>query len=607
MPIPSKHTWQIAILTGVSSAAIFSILSIAALLTPVTAQASSHLQATATPSPGPFPTFDPQRLEKPVIASDNSEQLKKGSLVYWGVCMACHGDRGQGLTTEWRAAFGAEDGNCWQAGCHGPDYPEKSFFMPKDKAIPAVAGPGKLARFSNAQELYDFVLARMPWWNPGQLTKEEAWQVSAYILSLQKVIPKGLELTDTNASAIRIQSAVPRPGNDRPAILILTGLLTLAGIGMIAQAYSQSCGQAYSHSSVQDLRKDKPRISERPNFFHHLHPPTIPLVQARLRYTLGAGGLAVFLCLILLVTGILEMFYYIPTPEHAAISVEVITSLVPFGALIRNLHFWSAQALMIVMSIHLLRVVLTGAYTDRRRSNYLIGLGMLVLVTLLDFTGYVLRWDEGIRWALIVGTNLIKAIPWMGDWLYQLVVGGSEPAFSTLERFYTWHIFVLTLAMIILGAWHIFRVRRDGGIAVPPPDQRQDPTRLSRFDLVRREVLGMVAAGVILLFVSAMFPAPIERPITQTVVDIQTARAPWFFLWVQQLLKLGDPFLWGVAAPIILLIILAVLPYILPQTSQNDLGRWFPPGNRLAQVIVIVIALILIILTIVFITPTTHL
>ncbi len=106
---------------------------------------------------------------------------------------------------------------------------------------------------------------------------------------------------------------------------------------------------------AQELRRVQIRLAERPNFFHHLHPPTIPTRQARLRYTLGAGGLALFLCLVLLVTGILEMFYYIPTPEHAGVSVEVITSLVPFGGLIRNLHFWAAQALMIVMSIHLLR------------------------------------------------------------------------------------------------------------------------------------------------------------------------------------------------------------------------------------------------------------
>jgi quinol-cytochrome oxidoreductase complex cytochrome b subunit/mono/diheme cytochrome c family protein len=570
---------------------IVIFLTIATLLAIPTVQASPQAQATPTPVPQATPTFDLQRLEKPVVASDNTEQLKKGSIVYWGICMACHGDRGQGLTEEWKDAFGKEDRNCWNVGCHGYDHPPQGFLIPKNKLIPALAGMGRLTRFQNAQELHDFILASMPWWNPGKLTDEETWQVTAYILGLQKVMPARFELSENNASAIRTQYAVPQPGNDRPAILILTGILTLAGAGMIAQ----------------DLRKNKIHLPGKPNFFHHLHPPTIPALQARLRYTLGAGGLAVFLCLILLVTGILEMFYYIPTPEHAAVSIEVISSLVPFGALIRNLHFWAAQALMIVMSIHLLRVVLTGAYARHRRLNYLIGLGLFILVALLDFTGYVLRWDEGIRWALIVGTNLLKTIPWIGNSLYQLAVGGPEPSLSSLERFYTWHIFVLTLAMIILGAWHIFRVRRDGGIAVPPPDQRKDNQRISRFDLVRREVLLMVIAGVILLFASTMFPAPIERPITQATIDIQNARAPWFFLWVQQLLKLGDPFSWGVAFPSLLLVLLALLPYTLPQPNENENGGWFPRGNRLAQMLIIVLGLALIILTVLAILPATQL
>jgi quinol-cytochrome oxidoreductase complex cytochrome b subunit/mono/diheme cytochrome c family protein len=514
----------------------------------------------------------------------------EGSVLYWGVCLTCHGDRGQGMTEEWRDAYG-DDENCWQSGCHGPDHPTPGFEIPMDLVIPPVAGPGKLARFKNAQELHDYILASMPWWNPGDLTDEEAWQASAYILRLHKVMPTEFELMDTNGSAITTLYAVPQPSDDRPAVLTLTAILGLAAVGLL----------------IQDFRKPKTVTAERPNFFHHLHPPTIPAVQARLRYTLGAGGLAVLLCLILLVTGILEMFYYIPVPTHAAVSVETITSLVPYGALTRNLHFWSAQALMIVVTIHLLRVVLTGAYARHRRLNYLIGLGMLVLVLLLDFTGYVLRWDEGIRWALVVGTNLLKTVPWVGEWLYRLVVGGPEPGLSAIERFYTWHIFVLTLGMIILSAWHIFRVRRDGGIAVPPRRERIDLARITRFELVRREVLFMVIAGVILLAVSYAFPAPIERPITQAAVELENAKAPWFFLWVQQLLKIGQPFWWGVAVPVLLLIVLALIPYILPQADENEYGRWFPRGNRIAQVILVVLVVIVILLTFLATLPTAQL
>jgi quinol-cytochrome oxidoreductase complex cytochrome b subunit/mono/diheme cytochrome c family protein len=554
------------------------------------AKASPPMQGTATPLSQPTPTFDLRRLDKPVVSGDTSQQLIKGSVLYWGVCLACHGDRGQGMTAEWRDAYG-DDKNCWQGGCHGPDHPSPGFEIPKDLVIPPVAGAGKLARFKNAQELHDFILASMPWWNPGDLTDEEAWQVSAYILRLHKVMPTDFELKSANGSAITTLYAVPQPGNDRPAVLVLMSVLGLAAVGLL----------------VQDIRKPKADAPGKPNFFHHLHPPSIPALQARLRYTLGAGGLAVLLCLILLVTGILEMFYYIPVPTHAAISVETITSLVPFGALTRNLHYWAAQALMIVVTVHLLRVVLTGAYARHRRLNYLIGLGMLVLVLLLDFTGYVLRWDEGIRWALIVGTNLLKTVPWIGNNLYQLTVGGAEPGLSAIERFYTWHIFVLTGCMIVLGAWHIFRVRRDGGIAVPPPSQRTDQARISRFDLLRREVLVMVIAGVVLLAISSIFPAPIERPITQAAVDIESTKAPWFFLWVQQLLKLGGPFLWGVAVPVLLLVVLALVPFILPQAQEAEYGRWFPKGNRLAQVLLLALVVIVIVLTILATIPTAQL
>jgi quinol-cytochrome oxidoreductase complex cytochrome b subunit len=98
--------------------------------------------------------------------------------------------------------------------------------------------------------------------------------------------------------------------------------------------------------------------------------------------------------------------------------------------------------------------------------------------------------------------------------LYQFVIGGSEPGDSTLIRFYAWHIFGLTLGSVILIAWHAFRVRRDGGIAIPPPTQRKEHERISRFDLVRREVLAMIIVAAILILFSLLFPAPLDQPIT---------------------------------------------------------------------------------------------
>jgi len=115
----------------------------------------------------------------------------------------------------------------------------------------------------------------------------------------------------------------------------------------------------------------------------------------------------------------------------------------------------------------------------------LLGLGLLVLILLLNFTGYVLRWDEGIHWALVVGTNLFKSIPWIGPGVYQFVIGGDAPGASTLNRFYAWHIFGLSLVVAFLIGWHAFRVRRDGGIARPSLPA-QEIKRITRFELVRR-------------------------------------------------------------------------------------------------------------------------
>lgn len=341
----------------------------------------------------------------------------------------------------------------------------------------------------------------------------------------------------------------------------------------------------------------------RPNFFHHLHPPTIPARQARLRYTLAAGGLAVFLVLVLIVTGILEVFYYIPTPDQAAQSIQVLTFLVPFGGLVRNLHFWAAQFLVIVSLLHLLRVIFTGAYLPPRRFNFVLGMGLFVLAVLLDFTGYVLRWDEGIHYALIAGTNLIKSIPLAGGWLYASLVGGSQPGPATLIRTYGWHIFGLMLAAGILLVWHIFRVRRDGGIAVPPPHLRETQERIVRFELVRREVLAMLLAAVALLILSVFAPAPLAAPITAASPIPATARAPWFFLWVQELLKLGSPFLWGVVAPLAVVLAVTLIPYVFPKPSEAELGKWFPKSNRLAQVFFVLIILAIIALTLLALMP----
>ena len=137
-------------------------------------------QATATPTIQITPTFDPSRLAQPPTVVPPA-QADNGAQVYWGMCAACHGDKGQGLTDEWRNSYPLEERDCWQSGCHGSDAPENSFEIPQT-GIPALAGAGTLSRFSNSFELYRHIHQNMPFLRAGSLTSEEAWSLTAYIL-----------------------------------------------------------------------------------------------------------------------------------------------------------------------------------------------------------------------------------------------------------------------------------------------------------------------------------------------------------------------------------------------------------------------------------------
>lgn len=150
-------------------------------------------------------------------------------------------------------------------------------------------------------------------------------------------------------------------------------------------------------------------MSRRPTFYEHLRLPSTPTSAARFTYTFHLGAISIALFGLLAVTGILEMFMYVPTPESANQSVKLIAYLAPYGWLVRNLHFWAGQAMVVTVILHLIRVAFSGGYKGRR-SNWLIGISLLLLVVLLDFTGFVLRWDGGALWALTVGTNLLRLI-----------------------------------------------------------------------------------------------------------------------------------------------------------------------------------------------------
>jgi len=573
------------------------VLVVTALLLSNLTPALAGIEEPTAPPEEVYPTVTPggptltpsseisPRQEKPIVP-DNPDMADRGSLTWWGVCMACHGDKGQGLTLEWRITAFGEDFNCWQSKCHAANHPPQGFVFPKE--VPPAMGEGTLRRFVTAAELQRYLKTRMPWWAQGSLSQEQAWELTAFLLRQDGYLERGKDLDIEHAELLPVHLSVRDIDGERTWQWVLVGVLSLAIFGMVGTKMYLNL------HPVVEIKTPAARSS----FFYHLHPPTIPVLQARWRYTLGAGGVALFLFLLLGLTGILEMFFYIPTPEMAGLSIQEITFSVSFGNLVRSVHFWAAQALVVVVMIHLLRVVLTGAFVQPRRFNYLLGLGLLLIVLFLDFTGYVLRWDEGIRWALMVGTNLLKTIPLVGKGLHDFVVGGESPGAVTLNRFYAWHILGLALIGTLLIGWHIFRVRRDGGISAPPPDLRKNHNRIPRHELLRREVLAMLVTGVLLVLVSAVFRPPLAPPISDPPLElVESVRAPWFFLWIQQLLRHGNAFWMGVGVPLGALGLLISLPYLFRFIPAEQRGRWLPKAGREAQLLAIAIVLGWLVLT----------
>jgi quinol-cytochrome oxidoreductase complex cytochrome b subunit len=182
-------------------------------------------------------------------------------------------------------------------------------------------------------------------------------------------------------------------------------------------------------------------------------------------YTLGSASL--FVALNQAITGILLTIYYVPTPDHAYDSVQYITTQVPLGWLIRGLHHWGASALIILVVLHMLRVILFGAYKFPREVTWFTGVILLLVVIGFGFTGYLLPWDQKAFWATTVGTRIAGTPPLIGDYLLRIIRGGSEISAVTLVRFFGTHVWVLPALLLLLIGIHLFLVIRNGISAVP--------------------------------------------------------------------------------------------------------------------------------------------
>ena len=201
------------------------------------------------------------------------------------------------------------------------------------------------------------------------------------------------------------------------------------------------------------------------NIFFHLHPVKVSRKSIRWSYTFGLGVISTILFAVLTFTGVVLMFYYIPSLERAYPSMKDIQLAVPLGEFTRNMHRWSAHVMVLVVILHMVRVFYTGGYKRPREFNWIVGVFLLIFTLGLSFTGYLLPWDQLSFWAITVGTNIAGYAPVAGPAVKQLLLGGADVGQNALIRFYTLHIAVLPLIMIIGVSLHLWRVRKDGGLA----------------------------------------------------------------------------------------------------------------------------------------------
>jgi quinol-cytochrome oxidoreductase complex cytochrome b subunit len=209
------------------------------------------------------------------------------------------------------------------------------------------------------------------------------------------------------------------------------------------------------------------------NLFLHIHSVKVRKHSLNATYTFGLGIISAILFFVLVVTGIALMFYYIPSTGEAYNRMLDLRSNVNFGFLLRNLHRWGAEAMLVVVILHMARVFFTGAYKPPREFNWVIGVILLLLTIGLSYTGYLLPWDQLAFWGITIGAAIMAYVPVIGKPMREFVLGGDMVGQEGLIRFYVLHVAILPSLMATFIAIHIWRIRKDGGLS--HPDENEKP------------------------------------------------------------------------------------------------------------------------------------
>lgn len=304
----------------------------------------------------------------------------------------------------------------------------------------------------------------------------------------------------------------------------------------------------------------------RPTYYHNLVNGIYP--------TFRLGWLSTFFFAFEIVTGVFLMFWYTPSPLVAYENMLNILSNVPFGRLLRDMHKLGAELMVAIVALHMLRTFITGSYKKPRQFTWITGVVLLAVTLFLSFSGYLLPWDQLSLWAVTIGASMAEAVPpeVVGRNLNLLVRGAPEFGANGLLRFYLLHVVGLPLIGLIAFGVHYYKVIIHGH-SLPPEDEEvgQDTARRVPMDtrqyflptIATRELFYISALVATLVAAAAfIYHAPLEPHADPLITPLHTT-APWYFLWLQGMLKLGDKVIWGVVVPFgVLGPILTLFPYL---------------------------------------------
>lgn len=328
------------------------------------------------------------------------------------------------------------------------------------------------------------------------------------------------------------------------------------------------------------------------NLILHLHPHSVPAKALKFTYTWGLGGISAVLLVLIAITGVLLMFRYDARVDYAYISIQQLETEVIYGSLVRAVHHWAANFLVVTTFLHLVRVFFTGSYKQGRGLNWAIGIILFILALAGNFTGYLLPWDQLAYWAITVSTSLMAYIPVVGVAIRNFFLGGPQVGQAALSNFYALHVVFLPTLIVALVSYHFWKVRKNGGISQPLPKEDERPERVATIPhLVNLEYTAALVVIVGVLVWAMLVPAPLG-PIANPVTSPNPAKAAWYFLGLQELLLHMHPL---AAESLIVVLGAAILLVPVFDKNEKDIGVYFrSPAGRRAALISALLAVVLI-------------